>query len=348
MTILEMLGLVVQMDASDLHLLSDVTPMLRIHGQLVPVPDASPVPADQMEGYLAELLSPEQRELLHVNKETDFSYQLGEFGRFRINLYFEKGKLAGAFRLIPTRIKTIEELGLPSIVRDFTTLKQGLVLVTGPTGHGKSSTIAAILDEINRTRAEHILTIEDPIEFIYGSGQSIVSQRELHADTHAWEIALRSALREDPNVVLVGEMRDFETIAAALTVAETGHLVFATLHTNSASQTIDRVIDVFPAAQQAQVRSQLSLVLQAVFSQRLVPSTSGGRAVVAEVLIATPAVRNLVREGKTFQLDNVIQTSAEFGMMTLEASLSARVAEGLITPETAREYANRLEGLVGV
>ena len=213
------------------------------------------------------------------------------------------------------------------------------MLVTGPTGHGKSSTLAAVIDEINQTRSENILTIEDPIEFVYKPAKSIVSQRELRADTHSWEIALRSALREDPDIVLVGEMRDYETIAAALTVAETGHLVFATLHTNSASQTIDRIIDVFPAAQQGQIRSQLALSLQAVLSQRLLPSLKGGRAVAAEVMLANSAVRNLIREGKAFQIDNVIQTSSDQGMMSIEMSLAQLVLNGIVNLEKAREYA---------
>ncbi len=338
MDIQTMLGYVVNQSASDLHLVVGMSPTVRVHGQLFPIPDLPPLTAEEAQALIVPLLSPEQKDLLEVNKEVDFSYQLGQEGRFRINAYHQKGVLAAAFRLIPSQIRTIEELRLPSICHELTKLKQGLVLVTGPTGHGKSSTIAAMIDEINRTRSENILTIEDPIEFVYSPAKSLVSQRELHADTHSWDIALRSALREDPDVVLVGEMRDYETIAATLTVAETGHLVFATLHTNSAAQTIDRIIDVFPAAQQSQIRSQLALSLQAVVSQRLLPSTKGDRAVATEILIATSAVRNLIREGKSFQIDNVIQTSFEQGMMSLEASLAELVRSGLISLETAQEY----------
>jgi twitching motility protein PilT len=298
-----------------------------------------------MEALITPILTPEQKELLSVNKELDFSYQFENFGRFRVNVYTEKNIIAASLRLIPAKILSIEELGLPQICHKFAGMKQGLVLVTGPTGQGKSSTLAAIIEEINQTRGEHILTIEDPIEFVYSPAKSIVSQRELHSDTHSWDIALRSALREDPDVVLVGEMRDFETIAAALTVAETGHLVFATLHTNSAAQTIDRIIDVFPADQQAQVRSQLAMTLEGVFSQRLLPSLRGGRVAAAEVLLATPAVRNLIREGKSFQLDNVIQTSSEIGMTTLNASLDSLIKQGLISQEVALQYGYVPEGM---
>jgi twitching motility protein PilT len=280
-----------------------------------------------------------------VNKEVDFSFQFGQYGRFRVNVYHQKGLMSAALRLIPTKIKTIEELKLPQICHEFAKMRQGLVLVTGPTGHGKSSTLAAIIEEINQQRAENILTIEDPIEFVYTPGKSIISQRELHADTHSWDIALRSALREDPDVVLVGEMRDFETIAATLTVAETGHLVFATLHTNSASQSIDRIIDVFPAAQQGQIRSQLALSLQAVLSQRLIPSQKGGRVVATEIMLASTAVRNLIREGKAFQIDNVIQTSSEAGMISLESSLAEHVTSGALTIEKALEYTQRPDDL---
>lgn len=344
MTIRDMLQVVVDQQASDLHLIAGTPPMLRVHGQLVAIPNEPALLPQDMEPLITSILSSEQNQLVSVNKELDFSYQFEEFGRFRVNVYYEKNIMAAALRLIPAKIKTIEELGLPQICHKFAVLKQGLVLVTGPTGHGKSSTLAAIIDEINRTRAEHILTIEDPIEFVYMPAMSIVTQRELHSDTHSWDIALRSALREDPDVVLVGEMRDFETIAAALTVAETGHLVFATLHTNSAAQTIDRIIDVFPAEQQAQIRSQLAMTIQAIFSQRLLPSLKGGRVAATEVLLATSAVRNLIREGKSFQLDNVIQTSAEVGMTTLNTSLASLLDQGFISLEVATQYGYVAEG----
>ena len=243
--------------------------------------------------------------------------------------------------MIHSNIKTPEQLRLPQIIHTFATLKQGFILVTGPTGHGKSSTLAAIIEEINQTRSDHIVTIEDPIEFIYTPKKSIISQREMKYDTHGWDIALRSALREDPDVVLVGEMRDYETIAAALTIAETGHLVFATLHTNSAAQTIDRIIDVFPEEQQQQVRQQLAGSLEAVISQRLIPAIPAGRIPATEILLATSAVRNLIREGKSHQIDNVIQTSGAIGMMTLENSLVSWVRAGAITLEMAKTYALR-------
>jgi twitching motility protein PilT len=244
---------------------------------------------------------------------------------------------------VPIDVPDITTLKLPSVISSFSELKQGLVLVTGPTGQGKSTTLAAVLNEINKTRAEHIVTIEDPIEFILKPVKSIISQREMGSDTHSWQVALRSVLREDPNVVLVGEMRDYETIASALTVAETGHLVFATLHTNSASQTVDRIVDVFPEEQQGQIRIQLANVIEAVFSMRLVPSISGGRVVAYEVMIASPAIRNSIRESKTPQIDNIIQTSSELGMSTLEMSLASLVKQGLVTAEVAFSYALRPE-----
>lgn len=339
MNMQDMLKMTVEQDASDLHLIVGSPPMLRVNGVLTPIQGTEVLTPEEVQKLVVSILSEEQRELLNVNKEVDFSYQFEESGRFRVNAYYQKGSISAAFRLIPTRIKTIEELGLPEICHEFAKLKQGLVLVTGPTGHGKSSTLAAIIEEINTQRAEHIVTIEDPIEFVYSHSKSLVSQREMHGDTHSWAVALRSVLRQDPNVVLVGEMRDFETIAAAVTVAETGHLVFATLHTNSASQTIDRIIDVFPDLQQQQIRMQLSGVLQVIFSQRLVPTVDGKRHVATEILMATPAIQNLIREGKTFQIDNIIQTSSDVGMVSIERSLSELVKEGVVSMDTAREYA---------
>src|SRR3989338_5315066 len=251
MGIQEFLEIVVKKEASDLHLVVGMPAMVRIDGQLLPV-SAAPLTSEETESLVFELLSPEQKEMLLVNKELDFSFALGDVARFRVNAYFQKGYLSVALRLIPSYIKTIEELNLPKILHNFARLRQGFILITGPTGHGKSTTIASMTNEINLTRPMHILTIEDPIEYVYPKGKSLISQREMHLDTHSWEMSLRSALREDPDVVLVGEMRDFETIASAITVAETGHLVFATLHTNSAAQSIDRIIDVFPENQQMQ------------------------------------------------------------------------------------------------
>lgn len=349
MTIEEMLTLCVTQNASDIHLIVGSPPMLRVNGDLIPIEGEAVLEPARSQELVYPLLSQELKDQLLVNKEVDFSYQHGDQGRFRVNAYYHKGTIAGALRLIPAKIRTIEELKLPTLFHQFTSYKQGLVLVTGPTGQGKSSTLAAIIEEINATRNEHILTIEDPIEFIYQPKKSIISQRELHADTHSWDVALKSALREDPNVVLVGEMRDYETIAAALTVAETGHLVFATLHTNSASQTIDRIIDVFPEHQQAQIRMQLANSLQAVISQRLMKTLKGERTAAVEILIANSAVRNIIREGKTFQLDNVISTSSEMGMTSLEASLAKMVNMGEIAYEKAVEvalYPDQLSRLV--
>ena len=339
MTIQDMLKLSVSQDASDLHIVPGSIPSLRLHGDLVPIEGEGVVDGKRAQELILPLLNQELKDQLLVNKEVDFSYQFEVLGRFRINAYYTKNEMGAALRLIPTKIKTIEELKLSPVFHQFAQLHQGFVLVTGPTGQGKSSTLAAIIDEINQARAEHILTIEDPIEYLYTPAKSMISQRELHADTHSWEVALKSALREDPNVVLVGEMRDQETIAAALTVAETGHLVFATLHTNSAAQTIDRIIDVFPEHQQGQVRMQLASTLQAVLSQRLLTGLKGGRVPAVEILMATPAVRNIIREGKTFQLDNVIATSSEMGMVSLDASLAKLVSNGEISYEKGMELA---------
>ena len=343
MNMQEMMNLVFQRNASDIHLVVGAAPSLRIDGSLVPIEGEQVLTPESSQELIYSILSERQRELLIANKEIDYSFQFGDVGRFRINVYYQRGTLGAALRLIPTKIKDLQELNLPSIYGSFAELRQGFILITGPTGHGKSSSLASIIDVINQNRAEHILTIEDPIEFLYTAKKSIISQRELHGDTHSWQVALRSALREDPDVVLVGEMRDYETIAAALTVAETGHLVFATLHTNSAAQTIDRIIDVFPEHQQAQVRMQLSNVLEAVVAQRLIPASDGGRIPATEVLLATPAVRNTIREGKTHQIDNIIQTSGELGMMSLEASLANWVQNGALDLSIAQEYALRPE-----
>ncbi len=345
MEIQTMLQEVIDRNASDLHLVVGTPPVLRIDGALVPLPDMAPLTPQDTERLTFSLLSPDQKELLLVNKEVDFSFALGDLARFRVNAYFQKGYLSCALRLIPLRILSIEELNLPKIFHQFARLRQGFVLVTGPTGQGKSTTIAAIINEINQTRPCHVLTIEDPIEYVYPHGKAIISQRELHLDTHSWSIALRSALREDPDVVLIGEMRDYETIAAAITIAETGHLVLATLHTNSASQTIDRIVDVFPEHQQTQVKLQLAATLGGVVSQRLVPAIGGGRLPATEVLLATSAVKNVIREGKTHLIDNIIQTSAEIGMMSLETSLAGYVRAGKVALTTAQAYSIRPEEL---
>lgn len=331
---------------SDLHLLASTAPILRINGELIPVPNFPPLTKETVKELVLGLVDSRQKEILLNNKEIDFSYDFQGKARFRVNAYFERGRLAAALRLIPLRIKAIEELNLPSVCHRFTQLNSGFILITGPTGHGKSSSLAAIIEEINQTRKGHIITIEDPIEYVYRNAKSIVSQRELEYDTHSWVIALRSVLRQDPDVVLVGEMRDYETIAAALTIAETGHLVFATLHTNSASQTVDRIIDVFPENQQEQVRMQLSNSIGAILSQRLLPALEGGRLPAVEVLLATPAVRATIREGKTHQIDNIIQTSLEQGMISLEKSLADWVRFGKISQEVALSWSLRPEELL--
>lgn len=345
MDIKKILEICVQYSASDVHVMVGIPPMLRLHGKLLTVPETKAITPKQAEELIAPLLNEQQRELVKIDRELDFSYTLPGGARFRANVYYEKGNLAAALRYIPAQIKTLEELHLPPILGQLTQMKQGLVLVTGPTGHGKSTTIAAMIARINQERSEHIVTIEDPIEYIHAPIKSIISQRELHADTHSWGVALKSALREDPNVVLVGEMRDYETIEAALTIAETGHLVLATLHTNSAAQTIDRIVDVFPEKEQQQIRGQLSLSLEAVIAQRLVPSEDGARTAIAEILLASPAVRSLIRDGKSHMLTNVMQTSTDVGMKTLDMSLVEAYKAGKIALGVAREYALNPEEL---
>lgn len=330
---------VIHLDGSDLHLQAGLPPMLRVDGALRAAVDAPILSPDDVEKMVMRLLDDEQKELLLKDKEIDLSFAFGEYGRFRVNAFHERGNLAAALRLIPNKIRTLDELGLPKVVKKLTDFPRGLLLVTGPTGSGKSTTMAAMLDRINEDKAMHILTIEDPIEYAHHSKKSIVVQREIHYDTYSFGAALRSSLRQDPDVVLIGEMRDLETIASAITIAETGHLVLATLHTNGAAQTIDRIIDVFPAHQQAQVRVQLAGILQAVVSQRLIPSIGGGRVVGAEILVATPAVRNIIREGKTHQLAAVIQTGADFGMQSMDNTLVSLIHDGKITYDEAKNYA---------
>ncbi|MBP7768478.1 type IV pilus twitching motility protein PilT [Candidatus Woesebacteria bacterium] len=341
MNIHDILDQLVQVEGSDVHIVVGSPPMLRIDGNLVAVEGAPILNAEQSSALILPLLTQEQKDYVEVNKELDFGYQFQDKGRFRINVYHAKDSLAAAMRLIPTRIKPLSELMLPPIIGEFANYKQGLVLLTGPTGEGKSTTLAAIIDLINSTRADHIVTVEDPIEFVYTPKKCIISQRELNHDTNSWEIALRSVLREDPDVVLIGEMRDFETISSAITIAETGHLVFATLHTSTAAETIDRIIDVFPAHQQGQVRQQLAATVKVVASQRLLQTTTGKRVAALEVMIGNPAIRNLIREGKTYQIDTVIQTSSDMGMMLFENHLMTLVQQGQITAETAMAHAFR-------
>jgi twitching motility protein PilT len=330
---------VIKRRASDLHIQVSLPPMLRIDGSLVAMMGYNPLDEQAVESLIFAILDEDQKQILLKDKEFDFSFAFGTLGRFRVNAYHERGNLAVALRLIPNDIKSVTELGLPSIVMNFADYPRGLVLITGPTGSGKSTTLAALVDKINSEKAMHIITIEDPIEFTHKSKKSVVVQREVHYDTYSFSAALRSSLRQDPDVVLIGEMRDLETISAAITIAETGHLVFATLHTNSAAQSIDRIIDVFPPHQQPQIRTQLSNILVAICSQRLIPAIGGGRVAAAEVLVTNPAVRNIIREGKAHQLDAVIQTGSDQGMQTMDRTLVSLVQSGTITYDNAREVA---------
>jgi twitching motility protein PilT len=336
---------VVRKKASDLHLQVGLPPMLRVDGALVAVNGADALNEEAIEALIFAILDEDQKQILLKDKEFDFSFAYGDLGRFRVNAFHERGNLAAALRLIPNEILSIEQLGLPPIVHKFTEYPRGLVLVTGPTGSGKSTSLAAMIHEINLKESRHIITIEDPIEYTHRSQKSLIVQREVHYDTYSFSAALRSALREDPDVVLIGEMRDLETIASAITIAETGHLVFATLHTNGAAQSIDRMIDVFPPHQQPQIRAQLSNILMAIASQRLIPTIGGGRIAAAEILIATPATRNIIREGKTHQLEAVIQTGAEYGMQSMDKTLAGLIHAGTITYEEARNVAVDIDEL---
>lgn len=338
----DLLEITMQKDASDLHITVGYPVFLRVDGKLRKL-GAEILTAERAKDLIYQILDEKNRELYEVNKEIDLSHSYKDKARFRVNAYNERGSPAAAFRLIPTKIRSVEELFLPPILNDFSKLPQGLVLVVGPTGSGKSTTLAAMIQQINIRDPRHIVTIEDPIEYIYPKGTALVDQRELHQDTHSWDIALRNVLRQDPDVILVGEMRDFETIAATITAAETGHLVFATLHTNSASQAVDRIIDVFPEHQQSQIRMQLANVIEAVMSQRLLPVIGGGRRAALEVMIGTAAVRNAIREDKTYQIDNIIQTSSDVGMITLERSLVDMVRDGKITLEDAQNNTTKPE-----
>lgn len=336
---------VVRRKASDLHIQVGLPPIMRVDGALVPIGGITDLDNKTIETLIFSILDEEQKAILIKDKEFDFSFAFGDLGRFRVNLFHERGNIAGAFRLLNNEIPSIEQLKLPPIIEKFSEFPRGLVLVTGPTGSGKSTTLAAMINKINQEKAVHIITVEDPIEYTHRSIKSIIVQREVHYDTYSFSAALRSVLREDPDVVLLGEMRDLETIANAITIAETGHLVFATLHTNGAAQSIDRMIDVFPPHQQAQVRSQLSNILMAIVSQRLVPSVGGGRIPAAEILVANPAVRNLIREGKIQQMEAIIQTGGEFGMQSMDKTLVGLVHSGEITYDEARNYAVDLKEL---
>jgi len=344
MNIEELFEITARREASDLHLVVGYPPTIRIDGSLKIASDTGVMTTDQIEQLVFSILTPEQKEVFLANRELDFSFST-RVAYFRVNVYYQRGSIALAARLIPSKIRTVEELSLPKICHTFAKLRQGFILVTGPTGQGKSTTLAAIINEINQSREAHIITIEDPIEYMYPKAKGIVSQREMRLDTHSWEIALRSALREDIDVVLIGEMRDYETIASALTIAETGHLVFTTLHTNSAAQTVDRIVDVFPANQQQQIRLQLGANLEGILSERLVPQITGGRLPAVEILLGTSAVKNIIREGKTHLIDNIIQTSKDIGMETLEGSLGTLVKSGKVSLDVAINYALRPEEL---
>lgn len=323
--------------ASDLHLTVGAPPVLRVNGQLKFLSEFSPLLPHETEEMIFSLITPEQKEIFLQTKELDLSLAIeGLDARFRVNIFFQRGTVSVAFRNLPLQVPTIEELNLPPILKDFCGLPQGFVLITGPTGQGKSTTLASMIRTINETRAVHVVTIEDPIEFVFPHGKALIEQREMNFDTTSWALALRSALREDPDVVLVGEMRDYETISSAVTIAETGHLVLATLHTNSAAQSVDRIIDVFPEAQQAQIRTQLAATLHAITSQRLISDLSGGRVPAVEVMLASPAVRNVIREQKTYQIDNIIYTSYDLGMVSLERSLAQLVKDGRVSLEEAK------------
>jgi twitching motility protein PilT len=337
----ELFSLAISNKASDIHLMAEVGPKFRINGDLVDAPGWLGVD-DKLTGeMILSMLSDRQKEKLESKKELDFSFD-AQNSRFRANVYFQKETLACALRILSQEIASFEELNLPDYLKNFVKLKQGFVLITGPTGHGKSTTVAAILDEINKVRDGHIVTVEDPIEYLLKPKKSIISQRELGEDTDDFPSALRSCLRQDPNVVFIGEMRDLESIQSALTIAETGHLVFSVVHTNSASQTIDRIVDVFPGSVKEQVKTQLASVLTAVVSQRLVPAVGGGRVPAFEIMINNSAVRNMIREGKTFMLDNVIQTSADVGMISLDSYLAKLVLAGKVTEEVASNYVANL------
>jgi twitching motility protein PilT len=332
--------------ASDLHVTANSMPMLRIDGRLRPVPGAGMWNTDEVMTAVRGLMTEEQQETFDKNHELDFAYALAGGTRFRVNCYQQRGATGAAFRIISTTIRSLEELGVPDVVAQFATLPRGLVLVTGPTGSGKSTTLAALIDLVNRTRYDHIVTVEDPIEYVHANKRSLINQREVGSDTHSFSAALKHVLRQDPDVILVGEMRDLETISVALTAAETGHLVFATLHTQDAAQTIDRIIDVYPSHQQAQIRTQLAATLMGVVSQTLVARASGaGRVIATEVLITTPAIANLIREGKAHQITSSMQAGRALGMHTMDQHLADLVNEGEITREAAFEKAHDPDSL---
>jgi len=334
----KLFDLTIKEQASDLHLSVDHPPVLRISGGLVPLLKEAKLVSTDTEGFAFSLMSEFQKEKFLKEKEIDFSYNFGDKARFRVNVFFQKGNISCALRLVPAKIRTIEELNLPPILHEFTKATQGFVVICGPSSQGKSTTLAALVDEINHTRADHVVTIEDPIEYIFTADKAIIDQREVGQDTMSFSRALRSTFRQDPDVIMVGEMRDPETIATAITAAETGHLVFATLHTNSASQTIHRIVDSFPPQQQSQVRAQLSGSLLGVVSQRLIPRIKGGLIPACEVMLANPAIANLIRENKIHEIPMVVETSLERGMISLNRSLADLVKGKEVSLENALNY----------
>lgn len=334
----KILEITIKQQASDVHFSVGHPPVLRIAGSLFPLLREKIINPQDAKNLAFLLMTDQQKEKFLREKDIDFSYNFEDKARFRVNIFFQKGLISIAMRFVPTKIRTIEELNLPLVLREFTKPNQGFVLVCGPSSHGKSTTLAALINEINHTRAEHIITIEDPIEYIFKPERCIIDQREIGSDAIDFPHALRAALREDPDVIMVGEMRDPETIATAITAAETGHLVFATLHTNSAAQTIHRIVDSFPADQQNQIRSQLSGPLLGIISQRLIPRIKGGLIPACEVMINTPATANLIRENKIHEIPSVIETSSELGMITLNRSLADLVKRGEISIESALNY----------
>jgi twitching motility protein PilT len=340
------LGRMVELQASDVHLTPGFPPAIRDKGKILPMDGFPELSGQQTRDVVYSILNDDQRKRFETKKQLDFAYAIPQVARFRVNCFFQRGSVSAAFRLVPHGTPDLDDLMVPQILRDLTKKPRGFVLVTGPTGSGKSTTLAAMIDLINKERNDHILTIEDPIEFLHQHKSSIVNQREVGADAPDFALALRAALREDPDVILVGEMRDKETIGTALTAAETGHLVFATLHTQSTAQTVDRIIDVFPPEQQAQVRTQLSIALQGIVTQQLLPTADGmGRVVACEVLIPTPAIRNLIREGKTHQIYAAVQTSGAVGMQTMDADLARLARDGVITRAVAEQRASVPEEL---
>jgi twitching motility protein PilT len=337
---------VIERNASDLHLTAGAPPTVRVRGHLHRLESYPVLTTEQTREIVYSILTNDQRQRLENEWQLDFAYAIPGRARFRVNAYYQRAAVGAAFRLIPFSIKTVEELGLPSVMHELARKPRGFVLVTGPTGSGKSTSLAAVVDEINETRSEHIMTIEDPIEFLHGHKQCIVNQREIGSDATSFGAGLKAALRQDPDVILVGEMRDLDTIHTALTAAETGHLVFATLHTQDTPQTIDRIIDVFPASQQQQVRVQLSVALQGIITQQLLPTADGaGRVAACEVLLATPAIRNLIREGKTHQIYSSLQTGGQLGMQTMDAALATLVRTGKITQQLAEARSGTPEEL---